>query len=176
MKIVSCHTADSKPVKKEVNNTVTLPPFSVPWQRTWNTSWRERLSTVDLLVKEACFEARLNSIFYMKRSWFKLDSARRSTVLSLPLHQGFPSIAIKSLPLSINDTQHHIAVFWVTHFYCYAGAIQMTEKFRIFCNHDTKILLRSKVRFRNIFYAESKIKNSIISRCSGHFPGLRSVK
>ena len=32
-KIVSCqmHTADSKPVKQEVNCTVILPPFSIPW-------------------------------------------------------------------------------------------------------------------------------------------------
>jgi len=28
-KIVSCHTADSKPVKLEVNGTVILPPFSI---------------------------------------------------------------------------------------------------------------------------------------------------
>jgi hypothetical protein len=26
-KIVSCHTADFKPVKQEVNGTVTLPPL-----------------------------------------------------------------------------------------------------------------------------------------------------
>jgi len=26
-KIVSCHTADSKPVKQEVNGTVILPPI-----------------------------------------------------------------------------------------------------------------------------------------------------
>jgi hypothetical protein len=30
-KIVSCHMADSKPVKQEVNCTVMLPPFSIPW-------------------------------------------------------------------------------------------------------------------------------------------------
>ena len=30
-KIVSCHTAVSKPVKQEVNGTVMLPPFSIPW-------------------------------------------------------------------------------------------------------------------------------------------------
>jgi hypothetical protein len=29
-KIVSCHTADSKPVKKEVNGTVILPPLLFP--------------------------------------------------------------------------------------------------------------------------------------------------
>jgi hypothetical protein len=29
-KIVSCHTADSKPVKQEVNGTVILPPFNIP--------------------------------------------------------------------------------------------------------------------------------------------------
>jgi len=32
-KIVSCHTANSKPVKQEVNGTVILPPFSMPWLR-----------------------------------------------------------------------------------------------------------------------------------------------
>jgi hypothetical protein len=30
-KIVSIHTADFKPVKQEVNSTVKLPPFSIPW-------------------------------------------------------------------------------------------------------------------------------------------------
>ncbi len=29
-KIVSCHAADSKPVKQEVNGTVTLPPLVFP--------------------------------------------------------------------------------------------------------------------------------------------------
>jgi hypothetical protein len=29
-KIVSCHTADSKPVKQEVNRTVILPPLVFP--------------------------------------------------------------------------------------------------------------------------------------------------
>ncbi len=29
-KIVSCHTADSKPVKQEVNSTVILPPLVFP--------------------------------------------------------------------------------------------------------------------------------------------------
>ncbi len=30
IKIVSCHTADFKQVKQEVNGTVILPPFSIP--------------------------------------------------------------------------------------------------------------------------------------------------
>jgi len=29
-KIVNCHTADSKPVKQEVNGTVILPPLVFP--------------------------------------------------------------------------------------------------------------------------------------------------
>jgi hypothetical protein len=35
-KIVSCHTADSKPVKQEVNSTVILPPLVFPacWVQT----------------------------------------------------------------------------------------------------------------------------------------------
>jgi hypothetical protein len=31
-KIVSCHTADSKPVKQEVDGTVILPPLVIPEQ------------------------------------------------------------------------------------------------------------------------------------------------
>jgi hypothetical protein len=31
-KIVSCHTADSKPVKQEINGTVILPPLVFPGQ------------------------------------------------------------------------------------------------------------------------------------------------
>jgi hypothetical protein len=31
-KIVSCHTADAKPVKQEVNSTVILPPLVFPGQ------------------------------------------------------------------------------------------------------------------------------------------------
>ncbi len=30
IKIVSCHSADSKPVKQEVNSTVILPPLAFP--------------------------------------------------------------------------------------------------------------------------------------------------
>jgi hypothetical protein len=32
-KIVSCHKADSKPVKQEVNGTVILPPVVFPEQK-----------------------------------------------------------------------------------------------------------------------------------------------
>jgi hypothetical protein len=35
-KIVSCHRADSKPVKQEVNCTVILSPFSIPWYKARN--------------------------------------------------------------------------------------------------------------------------------------------
>ncbi len=37
-KIVSCHTADSKPVKQEVNSTLILPPLVVP-ALTFNLIW-----------------------------------------------------------------------------------------------------------------------------------------
>ncbi len=37
-KIVSCHTADSKPVKQEVNGTVILPPLVFPaWAQANST-------------------------------------------------------------------------------------------------------------------------------------------
>ncbi len=37
-KIVSCHTANSKPVNQEVNGTEILPPFSIPWAAYRSTS------------------------------------------------------------------------------------------------------------------------------------------
>jgi hypothetical protein len=43
------------------------------------------LSTVDLLVKVACFVKKVKDIFSTKLRCSKLISARRSTVLSLPL-------------------------------------------------------------------------------------------
>jgi hypothetical protein len=43
-KIVSCHTADSKQVKQEVNRTVILSPFSIPWPVSHNASATDSLS------------------------------------------------------------------------------------------------------------------------------------
>jgi hypothetical protein len=44
----------------------------------------KRLSTVDLLIKVACFEANVNNIFNIKRSLSKQVSTRRSTVCTEP--------------------------------------------------------------------------------------------
>jgi hypothetical protein len=44
-----------------------------------------RPSTVNLLIKKACFEKKVNNIFNMKKSSFKLVCKRKSTVLRLPL-------------------------------------------------------------------------------------------
>jgi hypothetical protein len=44
-----------------------------------------RLSTVDLLVKMACFVKKGENIFSVKSSSIELVSARRSIVLILPL-------------------------------------------------------------------------------------------
>jgi hypothetical protein len=51
-KNVSCHTADSKSVKQEVNGTVILPPLVFPVHRLDQDSLTDggRISTVDLLV------------------------------------------------------------------------------------------------------------------------------
>jgi hypothetical protein len=38
-KIVICHTADSKPVKQEVNGTVILPPLVFPGRGALSTKW-----------------------------------------------------------------------------------------------------------------------------------------
>ncbi len=43
-KIVSCHTADSKPVKQEVNGTVILPPLEFPAWTHAASSWQKLAS------------------------------------------------------------------------------------------------------------------------------------
>jgi hypothetical protein len=53
---------------------------------------RERLSTVDLHIKVACSVKNVISIFILKSIFLKLLSARRSTVLFLPLQLGFPGL------------------------------------------------------------------------------------
>ncbi len=56
--------------------------------KPWNTNWRERFSTVDLLVKIA-YNVRKDKKLLVKSSWSKLVSTRSSTVPRLPLQEGF---------------------------------------------------------------------------------------
>ncbi len=49
-----------------------------------NTNWRERLSTVDLLIKVDYLAKKVNNVGNIKNSWSKLVSTRRSVVLVLP--------------------------------------------------------------------------------------------
>ncbi len=44
-KNVSCHTADSKPIKQEVNGTVILPPLVFPASTSAKTSWPSHTAT-----------------------------------------------------------------------------------------------------------------------------------
>jgi hypothetical protein len=65
-KIVSCHTADSKPVKQEVNGTMILPPLVFPGYIFF------------------VYEASL--IFIMKiRSMPKMDLKKSLTILKIKL-------------------------------------------------------------------------------------------
>jgi len=59
-------------------------------------SARGRLSTVDPIIKVACFVKKVNYIFNLKKSWSKLVSTRRLTVLSLPLQIGFLALVYSS--------------------------------------------------------------------------------
>ncbi len=52
-KIVSCHTADSKRVKQEVNSTVILPPLVFPAQ-SLTSCWLERLQDKLACLKFPC--------------------------------------------------------------------------------------------------------------------------
>ena len=44
-KIVNCHTADSKPVKQEVNSTVILPPLVFP-VLTYEHETRQKMTEI----------------------------------------------------------------------------------------------------------------------------------
>ncbi len=59
-----------------------------------STNEKGRISTVDLLIKAPCFVRKSNIFLYFKMRECKLVITRRSTVLSLPLQQGFPAPAI----------------------------------------------------------------------------------
>jgi hypothetical protein len=64
------------------------------------TNWRGMLSTVDLLIRLASFVKKLHTIFNVKSSWSLLVSARRSTVLCLPLQLGFPGYGFHNFVLT----------------------------------------------------------------------------
>ncbi len=69
-------------------------PRSYSTPRPGNTNWKGRLSTVDLLINVAFFVTQVNIFFCLKINWSKRVSVRRSSVLILPLQQGFPAKAI----------------------------------------------------------------------------------
>ncbi len=54
-----------------------------------NPCWRDRLSTVDLLIKPSCFAKDYYSLS-MKSNWSEIVRIRRSIVLILTLQKGFP--------------------------------------------------------------------------------------
>ncbi len=57
---------------------------------------RERLSTIDLLIKVTCFVTDINNIFYAKRSLYKLVSTRRSTVLKPSISARAPWMILRT--------------------------------------------------------------------------------
>jgi hypothetical protein len=60
-------------------------------ERAGNTNSRGTLGTLDLLIEVGCFEKKVDNVFNVKKKlWSKLDSTRRSTVVSFPLQRGFP--------------------------------------------------------------------------------------
>ncbi len=50
-KIVSCHTADSKPVKQEVNGTVILPPLVFPGKTVTVSQFHSGLIYVTAILR-----------------------------------------------------------------------------------------------------------------------------
>jgi hypothetical protein len=78
-KIISCHTADSKPVKQEVNGTVILPPLVFPGKREGDKRERERercriwfIESISLLLAMTALQIKNLKVFvqncYFKRN------------------------------------------------------------------------------------------------------------
>ncbi len=58
--------------------------FALWFVQPRNANWKGSLSTIDPLIKLACFLRIVSNIFYLKRSLSRLLSTRRPTVLSTP--------------------------------------------------------------------------------------------
>jgi hypothetical protein len=70
------------------NKSLTYSKILPAWLLSkWagNTCWKERLGTVDSIIKIACFVIKENNIGRVKSCWSNLNSTGRSTVLSFPL-------------------------------------------------------------------------------------------
>ncbi len=65
-KIVSSHTADSKPVKQEVNSTVILPPLVLPGQSLADRTKPGEFSTLEVVVCVLWACALMLSVIYAK--------------------------------------------------------------------------------------------------------------
>ncbi len=62
-KIVSCHTADSKPVKQEVNGTVIHPPLVFPGWSFSEAPLDGRLPELTINIR-LCWKGLEGSLFY----------------------------------------------------------------------------------------------------------------
>ncbi len=74
-KIASCHTADSKPVKQEVNGTVILPPLVFPGLKYEKMSkiiriskmairFEQLKSDLNIIITCICLKTNNGNIFY----------------------------------------------------------------------------------------------------------------
>ncbi len=61
-KIISCHTADSNPVKQEVNCTVILPPLVFPGWSVTNVLIKGHVGQMS--VTQMCFDQKTRHLFF----------------------------------------------------------------------------------------------------------------
>ncbi len=95
------------PTKNVLDQFIRNEQKEVLWIRTpfviaeeGNPNWRGRLITIYLLIKIACFVKKVNNIFSIKSSWYKLVSARRSAAPILPLQLVFPGCSFKRIGIN----------------------------------------------------------------------------
>jgi len=90
MKIVICKSNTRWQHLFQIKRWKFSPHQNYGYLLTRNAYWRGRLSTVDLLIKIACFVKKKNILFSIKSIWFEPVSAKMPTVLILPLQLEFP--------------------------------------------------------------------------------------
>jgi len=161
-KIVSSHTADSKPVKQEINGTVMLPPLVFPaWEWRMTLRWKG-LPRTNILAYFAPSSVTVKTVFLILRPGFQTRSAGSSEKVStIGLTQ-----RKKERKKEIKEERFLLSCFWVVQFQ--RQLIPGDNLWIILTNSETKYFGNQYTKFFENF--TSFCQPVILSTC--HFVNL----
>ncbi len=107
-KIVSCHTAHSKPVKQEVNGTVILPPlvFSV---RVFESSWQLAETGGEKRVKYVCHIKALKRLYIVRARERERAGNTKGGSITVPLTSCLTGLNLSVLQIKTKIVSCHTA-------------------------------------------------------------------